>query len=61
MAHVTQLVGGGVGIQSQAGVCASSSMPGTRSVEAPCWVWSVHEGSDRHTEELPQSPVTEAW
>ena len=61
--HVTQLVGGGVGIQSQTGVYAVSiTILGIQSVEA-----GTRGGSGAgtgkvtlHMEELPQSPVTEA-
>ena len=61
--HVTQLVGGGVGIQSRTGVYAVSiTIPGIQSVEAgTCGGSGVGTGKvTHHMEEPPQSPVPEA-
>lgn len=61
--HVTQLVGGGAGIQRPAGVCATSiTNLGIQSVEAgTCGGPGVGtRKATQHTKELLQSPVTEA-
>lgn len=60
--HVTQLVGGGAGIQRPAGACATSiTILGIQSVEAGACGGSGAgtRKATRHTKELPQSLVTE--